>query len=67
MAIVEFIYSWYNPRNPKCRNCEHWGGSQETYYGNCNNEHAKIKPWNRSRAHNAKACREFSLIREDNG
>ena len=65
MAIVEIISDWYNPRNPKCRNCHYYGKQVHGEVTNelsadCRNEYAKIK--HRNRYHNSKACSHFKRV-----
>lgn len=55
MSVVEFVYSWYNPQRPKCRNCKYWIGLRENYYNRC-----KLKDF-KEKAHNQKACVLFEV------
>lgn len=52
MSIVEFVYSFYNPMRPKCRNCKHWKGDNTAFYNHC-----EIK--NTEKRHNLPACIKF--------
>jgi len=60
MGTFTIEYSWYNPRNPRCRCCKYWDGNDiKDYHADCTNE--KFKGDRRCRAHNAKACTQFSF------
>lgn len=60
MAVVEFTYDFYNPRNPKCRACRHWDNNN-SFVGVCRKPEFTGR---RHRQHNAKACRFFELLKE---
>jgi len=63
MAIVEFIYSWYNPRNPKCRNCASWNPEEGHLSATCSNKDTKVH--SKHRQHNDKACVCFDLKKDE--
>lgn len=60
MGVVEITYDFYNPRNPKCRACQHWD-NKNSFIGVCRKPEFKGR---KSRLHNAKACQYFELIKD---
>lgn len=64
MAIVTIISDFYNPRNPKCRNCKHYIFKNGNWTsGICNSNTTKVK--SKQRFDNSKACSQIEVITSD--
>ena len=59
MSIYTIEFEWYNPRNPKCRNCALWGGKGPKYQQPCTSTEFKGR---KLRDHNSKACSHFASL-----
>ena len=64
MGVTEIRFDWYNPHNPKCRNCRYWSGSGMDYGKPCTNPDFKGNNW---RDHNSRACVRFRGLRRAGG